>query len=135
MKKSMVVDTSALIAILNDEPMAEDLIRVLLSASEKLMSSLSFLEASLVASAQKGDAGFLALESLIHRMNIQIIPLTTQHVEIAREAWMQFGKSRHPAKLNLGDTASYALAKYSGCQLLCVGNDFAQTDIELVIKA
>lgn len=132
MTHSMVVDTSALIAILNDEPMASSLLDALLKAAQKKMSSLSYLEASLVVSAQKGDPGFLALESLIHKMQIEIVPLTSQHVEMAREAWMNFGKSRHPAKLNLGDTASYALAKYLGQPLLCIGNDFIQTDIARV---
>lgn len=133
MNDVMVVDTSALIAILNNEPSAANLIEILLKASQKHMSSLSFLEAALVTSARKEDAGFLALESLIHRMQIQIVPLTAEHVEMAREAWMKFGKSRHSAKLNMGDTASYALAKYLGYPLLCIGNDFSQTDAVLVI--
>ena len=132
MNNAIIIDTSVLIAILNEEPPAPDLIEILLKTPQKWMSSLSFLEASLVASAHKGDPGFIALEALIHRMQIQIMPLTTQHVEIARQAWMQFGKSRHPAKLNMGDTASYALAKYMGYPLLCIGNDFVQTDIDLV---
>ena len=132
MNEAIVVDTSALIAILNEEPSASKLIDILIGAPQKYMSALSFLEASLVTSARKEDAGFFALESLIHRMQIQIVPLTTEHVELAREAWMKFGKSRHPAKLNMGDTASYALAKYLGYPLLCIGNDFSQTDVELV---
>lgn len=132
MNRTIVVDTSVLIAILNEEPPASALVEILLKTPQKWMSSPSFLEASLVISAYKGDPGFLALESLIRRMQIEIVPLITQHVEIAREAWMRFGKSRHPAKLNMGDTASYALAKYFGYPLLCIGNDFVQTDIDLV---
>ncbi|MBL4818202.1 MAG: type II toxin-antitoxin system VapC family toxin [Deltaproteobacteria bacterium] len=132
MTSEFVVDTSAVIAILNGESGSDELSKCIMLAAKKYMSTLSLLEASLVASAQKGEAGYLALESLLRKMDLTMMDLSVEQVELVQQAWMQFGESRHPAKLNLGDTGAYALAKQLGLPILCVGNDFAQTDIKIV---
>ncbi len=129
---ALVIDTSALIAIINQEHGFDELSRLLLLADKKYMSTLSLLEASVVASAQKGEAGYLALESLIHKIAITMVELSVEQVEIAQQAWLKFGKGRHPAKLNFGDIGSYALAKQLRLPLLCTGNDFKQTDIRVI---
>ena len=97
-----------------------------------MMSSFSLLEAGIVIETRKGESGGRELDILLHRINIEVIPLTSDQTQLAQEAWRRFGKGRHPAKLNIGDCCSYALAKYSGEPLLFKGNDFSQTDITTV---
>ena len=80
-----------------------------------------------------GEAGKQALDQLLSQTKIEIVEMNKQQSQLAHEAWRKFGKGRHPAKLNLGDCCSYALAKYSGEPLLFKGNDFNQTDIETVL--
>ncbi len=126
----MVIDTSALIAILLGEPDAETFARLIMDDSKKLLSAFSFLETSIVIEAKKGESGGRELDLLIHRAGIDIIPMDAEQSELARYAWRNYGKGRHPAGLNVGDCCSYALAKYSGEPLLFKGNDFFKTDIE-----
>jgi len=85
-----------------------------------------------VIEAKKGDLGGRELDLLIHQAKIEIVPLTTEQLEIARSAWRKYGKGRHPAGLNIGDCCSYALAKSAGEPLLFKGGDFSKTDIEAV---
>ena len=128
----MVVDTSALMAILLGEPETRTFARLLAGDAKKLMSSFNALECSIVIEARKGEAGARELDLLIHRTRIEIVPLTTDHIEIALNAWRTFGKGNHPAGLNIGDCCAYALARYSGEPLLFKGNDFDQTDIQTI---
>ncbi len=125
----MVIDTSAIIAILTAEPETNRLANAIATDPRKTMSSFSLLEAGIVIESRKGDSGARELDILLHRVNIEVIPLTLELVQLAQEAWRRFGKGRHPARLNIGDCCSYALAKYSGEPLLFKGNDFSQTDI------
>jgi ribonuclease VapC len=125
----MVVDTSALIAILLGEPEAEALANAMATASKRLLSSFSALEAGIVIEARKGEAGGRELDLLIHRAQIEIVGLNREQVELARDAWRRFGKGRHAASLNIGDCCAYALARYSGEPLLYKGGDFSQTDV------
>ena len=129
----MVIDTSAIIAILTAEPETLRLAQVIATDPKRIMSSFSQLEASIVIEARKGESGGRELDLLLHRIKVDIIPLTTEMSQLALEAWRRFGKGRHPAKLNIGDCCAYALAKYSGESLLFKGNDFSQTDINSVI--
>ncbi len=129
----MVVDTSAVIAILFGEPETESFVRALADDSKKMISSFNALESAIVIEAKKGEAGGRELDLLLHRARIEIISLNGDQVELALTAWRKYGKGNHPAGLNIGDCCAYALAKYSGEPLLFKGKDFSQTDIQPVI--
>lgn len=126
----MVVDTSAIIAILQTEAGADELVESLIDAPERRISAATLVESGIVMQARYGDAGELQLDLLLQRLRIEIIPVTAQHAELARSAYRRFGKGRHSAGLNFGDCFAYALAKAMGESLLYVGGDFAQTDVE-----
>jgi ribonuclease VapC len=125
----MVIDTSALIAVLGMEPEAERLAVAIESDPVKLVSAATLVEAGLVVEARYGPDGGRELDLLVAKASFQIEPLTLEHALVAREVWRRFGKGRHPAALNLGDCFSYALARTSGEPLLFKGTDFAQTDV------
>lgn len=129
----MVIDTSALIAILFGEPEALSFTRAVADASRKLISSFNALETGIVVEARKGEAGGRELDLLLHRAQIEIVAMDADQTELARAAWRKYGKGNHPAGLNIGDCCAYALAKYSGEPLLFKGNDFSQTDIRAAI--
>jgi ribonuclease VapC len=129
----MVVDTSALIAILFGEPETESFVQALVNDPKKMISAFNILESAIVVEAKKGEAGGRELDLLVHRARIQIIPLNSDQVELALAAWRKYGKGNHPASLNIGDCCAYALAKYSGEPLLFKGKDFDQTDIQPVM--
>ncbi len=128
----MVLDTSALIAILLGEPEAELFALAIAEAHKRIVSAFTALETGIVIEAKKGDLGGREFDLLIHRAKIEIVPLTIEQLEIARSAWRKYGKGKHPAGLNIGDCCSYALAKCAGEPLLYKGDDFSQTDIETV---
>lgn len=125
----IVLDTSAIMAYLRAEPVANRLARAMIAADALSLSAASLVEAGIVAERLQGAAGSRELDRLIERLNIQIMPVTVDHAALAREAFRRYGKSRHRAALNFGDCFSYALASALGQPLLFVGNDFAQTDI------
>ena len=125
----MVVDTSALIAILLGEPDAESFAQALADDPKKLLSAFNALETGIVIEAKKGEAGGRELDLLVHRARIEVVGMNVDQVELARSAWRRFGKGNHAAGLNIGDCCAYALAKYSGEPLLFKGHDFRQTDI------
>ena len=129
----MVVDTSAVIAILFNEPETESFVRALADDSKKMISAFNALESAIVIEAKKGEAGGRELDLLIHRARIEIISLNGDQVELALTAWRKYGKGNHPAGLNIGDCCAYALAKYSGEPLLFKGKDFSHTDIQPAI--
>ena len=130
----MVVDTSAVLAILLNEPDAEKFELALETDPVRLMSAASLLEAAIVMEARFGTAGGEELDSLLATTQIAIISVTIEHVSAARQAFRSYGKGRHPAGLNFGDCFSYALAKTTGEALLFKGNDFGHTDLELALK-
>ena len=129
----MVVDTSALIAILFGEPETESFVQALVNDPKKMISAFNILESAIVVEAKKGEAGGRELDLLVHRARIEIIALNSDQVELALAAWRKYGRGNHPAGLNIGDCCAYALAKYSGEPLLFKGKDFSQTDIRSVI--
>jgi ribonuclease VapC len=126
----MIIDPSALIAILNDEPERRAFNEAIEQADTCLLSAASFVEASIVIDSYHGYDGLRDLDLLIASARIELAPVDAEQAHIARQAFRQFGKGRHPAALNFGDCFSYALAKATGLPLLFKGNDFAQTDIE-----
>lgn len=125
----MVIDTSALVALLEQEQDAEALADAIANDPASLVSAASVVEAGLVIFARYGEPGARKLDELLGESQIEVVPVTADHARLARGAFAQFGKGRHPAKLNFGDCFSYALAKASGHPLLFVGNDFSQTDL------
>lgn len=130
----MVVDTSAIIAILCNEPDAETFEKVFEETPVRLLSAASFLEASLVIEARYGEAGGRELDLLVTKSGLEIMPVTVEQAEVARVAFRRFGKGRHRAALNFGDCFSYALAKVTSEPLLFKGRDFVKTDVERVLK-
>ena len=130
----MVIDTSALVAILLGEPETEILARAIADDPRRLMSAVSALESFIVLTAKKGEAGSRELDLLLHRSRIETVAVDQAQVELARKGWLLYGKGRHPAALNIGDCCSYALAKHSGEPLLFVGDDFPHTDVRAVVR-
>jgi ribonuclease VapC len=128
----VIVDSSALIAMLYKEEGYKKLARVLVN-SEVLprISSGNFLEAAIVADGKRDPVASRRFDDLFDEFEIEVVPFSPEHAELARQAYRDFGKgSGHPAKLNFGDCMAYALARSERQPLLYVGNDFAHTDIE-----
>lgn len=129
----MVLDTSALLVLLLDEPEAEVYRAVLEEDETRLVSAATLLETSIVIEARKGEAGGRELDLLVHRAEIDVVPLDAEQVAEARRGYRRFGRGRHAAGLNLGDVFAYALARTSGEPLLFKGDDFSKTDIGRVL--
>ena len=127
----MVIDTSALICILQMEPEAGTFIQQIESANFPALSAVTLVEASIIMRARRGEDGLHYLDRFIQRANIEIHSVDREQADIARRAYQRFGKGRHAAGLNFGDCFSYALTVHMGTELLCKGNDFAQTDLPL----
>ena len=125
----MVLDTSAVIAILLGEPEAESFAAAIEADPTRLMSAATALESALVIETRKGPAGGREYDLLMHRAQIEVVSFTAEQFDVARNAWRKFGKGRHPAGLNFGDCFSYALAETSGEPLLFKGDDFGLTDV------
>ena len=125
----MIVDTSAIIAILFNEKDAKNYATALTDADSCRLSAATFVEAAIVVEAQTRNNGSHQLDALLRRAGIDIEPFTVEQAHIARQAFADFGKGRHPAGLNYGDCFSYALAKATGEPLLFKGEDFKKTDI------
>jgi len=128
----MVIDTSALIAFLLNEPDALKIAQAIEAACVRLISAANFLETAIVIESKKGEPGGRELELLLCRSGIEVAPVDQDQAELARQAWRRYGKGRHPAGLNYGDCLAYGLAKQRRLPLLFQGNDFAQTDIPRV---
>ena len=126
----MVIDSSALVAILFGEPQADRFVDAIAGAEPRLMSAANLLEAAIVVDNQLGPAAGRQLDRFVEQARIEIAPVTERQVSIARQAYLDYGRGNHPAKLNFGDCFAYALAKATGEPLLFKGDDFAQTDIK-----
>jgi ribonuclease VapC len=127
----MVIDSSALVAILVGEPDRDDLQRAIESVPLRLVSAMSKLETSMVMIGRNGLAGALEVDALLAKIAATIVPFDEHQADIAREAFARFGKGRHRAGLNFGDCAAYALAIAEAEPLLFKGTDFAATDVEV----
>ena len=128
----MVLDTSAIAAILFDEPEAPAFEVAIERASVRLLSAASLVELSIVVELRLGEPGGRELDLLLYKAGIEIVPLTREQAEIARRAFRRFGKGRHPAALNFGDCFSYALSKTAGEPLLFKGDDFSRTGVAVL---
>jgi ribonuclease VapC len=130
----MVIDPSALIALLLAEPETDDFVSVISAATTRLVSAPSYLETAIVMVARSGREAQEKLDQLLAALAIEIVPFTLEQAQLAVEAYRRFGKgSGHPAGLNFGDCFSYALAKLRSEPLLFKGNDFSQTDLEVAM--
>ena len=128
----MVIDSSAIIAVLLNEANAAQIAEAIDSGSQRLLSAASLLEASITIESRKGEAAGRELDLLIYRAAIEVVAVDQNQAEIARIAWRRYGRGRHPAGLNYGDCFSYALARSRGLPLLFQGEDFSRTDIDAV---
>lgn len=129
----MVIDTSALIAILQDEPERRLFNRAIEAAETRLLSSANLVETSIVIATRFGSDGVRDLDLFLAKADVSIESVDADQAYIARQAFEQYGKGRHPAGLNFGDCFTYALAKFSGEAVLFKGRDFSKTDLETVL--
>jgi ribonuclease VapC len=126
----LIVDTSALIAILRDEPDAESFAFALAAATEPRMSVANYLETAIVIDSSRDPVASRQVDNLVAKAGMTLEPVTAEQAQVARAAYRDFGRgSGHPAKLNFGDCFAYALAKCTDEPLLFKGNDFTHTDI------
>jgi len=131
----VILDTSALIAILRDEPEAAACARAIEAASRRLVSAANFLEAAIVIDGSRDPVASRRFDDLLREAQLVIEPVTESQARIAREAYRDFGRgSGHPARLNFGDCFAYALARLTGEPLVFKGTDFANTDITPALK-
>ena len=127
----MIVDTSAIVAMLQLEPEATAMLRLLSVRHDSIMSAGTYLETGIVIDGAKDPKASANFDALIRDLRIAVEPVTAEHARLARQAYRDFGKgSGHPAKLNFGDCFAYALAAVTGEPLLYKGDDFAKTDID-----
>jgi ribonuclease VapC len=125
----MIIDTSALIAVILGEPDAEAHLAAMINAEELALSAATLTEALIVVEARQGREAASDLMSLLAELEADVVAFDESHAEVAAAAWRRFGKGRHPAALNLGDTFAYALATVRAEPLLFKGRDFAATDV------
>ena len=128
----MVIDTSALMAIFLGEPERKPFLEQILQAETRLLSAANALETGIVLEARRGEAAGREFDLFVVRAKLEIVPVDAEQADIARSAWRKYGKGRHAAGLNFGDCFAYALAKSSGEKLLAKGEDFRETDVEMV---
>ena len=129
----MIVDTSGLVAIIKGESEGRLFLETMLAVEAVKLSAATYFECGMVIDRiDRGQAG-IKVDRLLSRVDAEIIPVTLAHARIARAAYSQFGKGRHPARLNFGDCFAYALARETGEPLLYKGDDFALTDVEAAV--
>jgi ribonuclease VapC len=130
---AVVLDTSALLAILLQEPDAQRYSDAIAGAPRRVISAATLVEAGIVAEGRGGAPLREDLDALLARARAEVADFTAAHAATARDVWRRFGKGRHPAGLNLGDCFAYALAQSRGEPLLYKGTDFAQTDVKAAL--
>ena len=129
----MVLDTSALVAVLQDEPEQRQFIRLIEEADARRLSAATLVETSIVIEARFGAEGVRDLDLFLSRAGVETLSVDAEQAQLARHAFSRFGKGRHPAGLNFGDCFSYALATSLSEPLLFKGRDFALTDVSQVV--
>lgn len=128
----VVVDTSAAIAVLRSASSMEGVLAALEAAEDRLMSAATVVELAIVEEARLGPAGGGVADRFLREGGIEVVAFDRTQVDRALEGWRRFGKGRHPAALNLGDCFTYGLAVATGYPVLCLGDDFGRTDVEVV---
>ncbi len=127
----MVIDTSAIMAMLTREPTADQLAAAVEADATRLVSAATVVEAALVLLGRYGEAGEPQLDRLLRGIGAEVVPVGEEQANLARDAALRFGRGRHPAGLNFGDCFSYALSVARDEPLLFVGDDFSQTDVKV----
>jgi ribonuclease VapC len=127
----MILDTSAVLAVFFREPERDELLRKIGAAPLVGIGAPTLAETAIVLAARLGEAGPAQLARLVERAGIVVVSFEPAHWRLALEAWIRFGRGRHPAGLNFGDCLAYATARHAGEPLLCKGDDFARTDLAL----
>jgi ribonuclease VapC len=128
----VVIDSSALLAILLGEPDRGQFLKLLSESETRLLSAANALETAIVVESRRGETAGRELDLFLHKTGIAMVAVDEEQFTIARYAWRKFGKGRHRAALNFGDCFAYALAKTSSEPLLAKGADFSQTDLQLL---
>jgi ribonuclease VapC len=128
----MVVDTSAVLAVLLEEPDGELFLARLSGAGQPLLSAANWLELGIVIDGRKGPQWLADLDHFLEGLEVTVVPVSLRQARVARDAYRRFGKGNHPAGLNFGDCFAYALARDRNLPLLFKGDDFARTDIDRV---
>lgn len=131
----MIVDSSALLAVVFSEPEEDRFAQAIIDARDVRMSAVNWAESAIVVDGRKNPEVVKKFERLLEVFRIEIIPVTAEMASRARAAYREFGRGNHRARLNFADTFAYALAKIVGEPLLFKGNDFSRTDIEPALKA
>lgn len=126
----MVLDTSAVLAILQDEPERRQFNEAIDAAEARSLSTASFVECSMIVESRYGPDGVRDLDLFVAKAQIFLVPVDEEQANLARRAFRKYGKGRHPAGLNFGNCFSYALSKALQEPLLFKGNDFSQTDVD-----
>jgi ribonuclease VapC len=126
----VIVDTSALVALIQEEPAAAQVAAVLASARNPVVAAPTLAETLIVLTARHGPVARTVFERLRVEINLGVQPFSAEHAAAAQRAYLRFGKGRHPAGLNFGDCMTYATADLAQDPLLSVGDDFPQTDLE-----
>ena len=125
----MVIDTSAIVAILRDEPRADALRRAIVADPVRLVPATCVLEARMVLVSRRGEHVIAEIDLWLTKISASVIAVDADLADVATRAWLSYGKGRHPASLNFADCFSYALAKRADEPLLFVGEDFSRTDL------
>ncbi len=128
----VVIDTSALLAILLGEPERGKFLQLLSESETRLLSAANALETAIVVESRRGEAAGRELDLFLHRTKVEIVAVDAEQFSMARFAWRKFGKGRHAAAPNFGDCFAYALTKTSSEPLLAKGEDFRRTDLQLL---
>jgi len=130
----IVVDTSAIIAILYREAEFDQFVQLITDSDSCFLSAVSYFEASMVLIGRATPEAGIELDSFLERVGIEFVPFDQEQAKRARDAFARFGRGRHPARLNFGDCVSYALAQERGLPLLYKGEDFAKTDVVSAVR-
>lgn len=133
--RAVVVDTSAAVAVILSEPGSDDLVDCLERAIARFMSVATQVELGIVIEARLGHAGMDVISRFLRDAGIEVVAVDDDAADRALGAWRRYGKGRHCAALNFGDCFPYALTERTGLPLLCTGDDFAATDIEVITSA
>ena len=129
----MIIDSSAVLAILLGEADATRYENAIATAWPRRMSAVALLEAAMVVEGRGGAAAGQALDAVLEKASVELVAVTAEHAAAARRAWRRFGKGNHPAALNFGDCFAYALAEMTGEPLLFKGSDFTRTDVSVAL--
>jgi ribonuclease VapC len=129
----LVVDTSAAVAVLAGETAGAGIIEHLDAATTRVMSAATMVELGIVLEARFGPVGSAVVDRFLRDAAVEVVAVDEDQARAAIAAWRRYGRDKHPAALNLGDCFTYALAAARSLPVLCVGNDFAATDLEAIV--